>query len=333
MGKVSFGILRPDAIEYIESVNGISLPQASHSTPSDPSKIDENMPITASLIEGQYKSVFKDDIWIISESIEINFTTGVDEFDVYGIQELKTLSYLFLEIPFARAEGLYRTLLAPKTALIRTSTLKALKKTESLKNRTLVSLFTDNEVSNQLAREIQYAEKNNLPNFSLIISNLQGILGHIKFLSYSYLNIKVASSDDLYTVLQAAYARARANSEQHTVIPPIIYSKIYADALEIINKWDAEKFEHDAQCLVSAYTDLSETGSNCYKTAGVTRKSYQNRLNAFLTHEEKIYQRPGNKKYFEDTNKDVGQINVSSFFYGSKNNTGITFEIRRIQAF
>ncbi len=133
--------------------------------------------------------------------------------------------------------------------------------------------------------------------------------------------------------MQKAYARARSKSSQHTVIPPVIYSKIYSDAIDIIKAWDADKFNSDAEKLIDAYSDLSVTGSNSNKKAGITRSSYQNRLDAFLTHEEKTYARPGNKLFFDSKVKNVGQIEESSLFYGCKNITGITFIVRRIQAY
>ncbi|MBF6650717.1 hypothetical protein [Methylobacter sp. BlB1] len=333
MNQAAYNILRPTACEYIKSVLGLTVEQDFISLADNKQQIDDNTPITASYLDGSYKSVFKDDVWIISETSQINFTTGVEGLSFNEVLELKTLTYLFLEIPFPRANGLYKTRLAPKTAFIRASTLKALKKTNTLKSKPILSIFTDINVANQLAREIQDAEINKTPLFSLIFANLQAIISHVKYLSLSYINIKPVSSESLNRVLEAIYKRARAQSEQHTVIPPIIYSQIYNDAIDIIKSWNFDKFKNDADDLISAYTDLSDTGSNNHKPAGISRKAYQNRLNKYLTHEEKIYERPGNYEYFKDKIKSVGQVKSTSFFHGSRNITGITFEIRRIQAF
>ncbi|NOR68536.1 MAG: hypothetical protein GQ532_02365 [Methylomarinum sp.] len=331
MKKTTCKILRPDAWENIQSVTGIVVDK--DTTTEEKQFIDENTPITASFLNGSYTNIFKDDIWKISESKQINFSTGVESLNIDEVLEIKTLSYLFLEIPFARAQGLYKSLLSPQSVFIRASTLKALKKTTTLKDKTLVSLFADVEVANALAKEIQQAEKAKTPGFSLIITNLQALLTHVRYLSINYLNITPAYSENLEKTLAAAYKRARAISEQHTVIPPIIYEKIYSDAIDIIKKWNFKNFDKDAKNLISAYTNLGETGSNSNKQAGVSRKAYQGRLAKFLNHEEKIYDRPGNFEYFKNKIKSVGQVEPTSFFYGSKDMTGITFEVRRVQAY
>jgi hypothetical protein len=333
MNQVAYEILRTNAFEYIKSVIGIDVEEEFTSVSDNKKRIDDNTPITASYLDGTYKSVFSDDIWIISETNQINFTTGVENLSLHDLLELKTLSYLFVEIPFPRAQGLYKTRLSPKTAFIRTSTLKALKKTNTLKSKPILSLFIDIDVANELAKEIQIAEKYKMPFFSLIFANLRAIIAHVKHLSLNYIDIEPIYSESLNSVLESAYIRARAQSEQHTVIPPIVYSQIYSDAINIIKSWDFDKFDKDANNLISAYTDLSDTGSNSHKMAGISRKAYQGRLNKHLEHEEKIYERPGNYHYFKDKIKSLGQVEPTSFFYGSINITGITFEIRRIQAF
>lgn len=293
------------------------------------------MPIGASYINDSYSSVFSDSIWKVSETKQINFTTGLDSLNSADILEIKTLSYLFLEIPFARAQGLYKSLLSPKSAQIRASTLKALKKTNTLKDKSILSLFTDVNIANTLATEIKQAESNQTPGFSLIITNLQALTTHVRYLSLNYLNITPTHSEKLEKTLAGAYkrARARAKSEQHTIIPPIIYAQIYTDALDIINNWKFDKFEKDAKNLISAYTNLSNTGSNSNKQAGISRRAYQGRLTKFLNHKEKQYLRPGNYEYFKNKVKSVGQIEPESFFYGTKNIEDITHKIRRIQAF
>ena len=331
MKQATCKILRSDAWENIQSVTGVVVD--TKPTPEKKQFIDENTPITASFLNGSYTNIFKDDIWKISESKQINFSTGVENLSTDEILEIKTLSYLFLEIPFARAQGLYKSLLSPQSALIRSSTLKALKKTTTLKDTTLLSLFTNVETANALAKEIQQAEKSKTPGFSLIITNLQALITHVRYLSINYLDITTAYSKNLEKTLAAAYKRARATSEQHTVIPPIIYEKIYSDGIDIIKIWDFKKFDQDAENLISAYTNLGDTGSNSYKQAGISRKAYQGRLAKFLSHEEKIYDRPGNYVYFKNKVKSVGQVEPTSFFFGSKDITGITFEIRQAQAY
>jgi hypothetical protein len=330
MNQSACEILRPNAFEYIKTVLELPVEQDALNRSQ---QIGDDTPITSSDLNGSYKSFFKDDVWIISETLQINFTTGVEGLSDEEILELKTLAYLFLEIPFPRAQGLYKTHFAPKTALIHASTLKALKKTETLKNKPILSLFTNIDVANELAKEIQFAEINKLPNFSLILANLQAIISHINYLSIEYININPVFSHDLSSVLKAVYARARAESEQHTVIPPIIYSKIYTDAIDIINSWDSEKFKKDAIHLISAYTDLSDTGSNSFKKAGLSRKAYQNRLDNFLDHEDNIYVRQGNRDFFKNKIKSKNKVEPTSFFYGMMNTTGITYEIKKIQAF
>lgn len=323
-------LLFPTVAEYIKSLSGVD---TSLSTGDNKDVIDDDTPITASYFDGEYKSTFKDNIWFVSELYRLNFEASADHLSFSDIQEIKVLSFLFLEIPLPRGEGLYKRLLSPKTVVSRTATLKALKKTSALNGKTLFSLFSEKTVSSELAREIQYAENNNGENFSLIISNLQGILAHVSYLSKRHLNISFDVSENLNKVLKSAYDRARASSEQHTVIPPIIYSQIYIDGLNIIKEWDSNKFYKDANELLTAYTDLSDTGSNNKKPAGVSRKAFQGRLSAFLTHEEKTYQKPGNYHFFKNKIKKIGQVDSSSFFYGSRNITGVTYEIRRVQAF
>jgi len=331
MKQTTCKILRPDAWENIQSVTGTRLD--TNPTTEKNQFIDEATPITASYLNDSYTNIFKDETWKISESKQINFSTGVENLNIDEILEIKTLSYLFLEIPFARAQGLYKSLLSPKSAMIRASTLKALKKTTTLKDNTIISLFTDIEISNKLAKEIQLAEKAKTPGFSLIITNLQALITHVRYLSINYLDITTAYSENLENTLAGAYKRARATSEQHTVIPPIIYEKIYSDAIDIIKNWNFKKFDKDAGNLISAYTNLGDTGSNSFKQAGISRKAYQGRLIKLLSHEEKIYDRPGNYEYFKNKVKSVGQVESTSFFFGSKDITGITFEIRRVQAY
>ena len=331
MRQAKCKILRSDAWENIQSVTGVAVDKKT--TTEEKQFIDENTPITASFLNGSYINTFKDEIWKISESKQINFSTGVENLNRNEILEIKTLSYLFLEIPFARAKGLYKSLLSPKSAFIRASTLKALKKTTTLKDKTLISLFTNVETANALAKEIQQAEKAKTPGFSLIITNLQALIAHVRYLSINYLDITTTYSENLEKTLSAAYKRARASSEQHTIIPPIIYDKIYSDAIDIIKNWDFERFDKDVKSLIAAYTNLRETGSNNHRPADIKRKGFQGRLSKFLIHEEKIYHRPGNYVYFKNKIKSVGQVESSSFFFGSKNITGITFEIRRVQAY
>lgn len=324
-------MLQAEAWKKIKSVTDITVKQAA--TASNKKQIDDNTPITSSYLNDSYRSFFKDDIWSISETQQINFSSGVEGLSSDEILEIKTLSYLFLEIPFPRSKGLYKTRLAPKTASIRTATLKALKKTDTLRPKPLISLFTDSNVSAELAKEIQLAYKEEKTGYSLVIANLQGLITHVTYLSSDYLDIKPIYSEDLNTAIQNIYKKTRAKSKQHTVIPPIIYSQIYADAISIIKGWDFDKFNNDAKNLISAYTNLSATGSNNHKPAGISRGSYQNRLDKFLNHEDKIYERAGNYEYFKNKIKSVGQVESSSFFYGSENITGITYEIRRVQAF
>ena len=159
MNQAAYDILRPFAFDYIQSVIGCVVEKDCSSLIENKKRIDDNTPITASYLNGSYKSVFKDDVWVISETNQINFTTGVEDLNLEEVLELKTLAYLFLEIPFPRAQGLYKTRLSPKTALIRASTLKALKKTKTLKSKPILSIFADIDVANQLAGEIQDAEK------------------------------------------------------------------------------------------------------------------------------------------------------------------------------
>jgi integrase len=331
----STNILQSEAWSNIQSVINISVPDEHENIkPSDKTyQIAPNTPITASYLHDTYNSFFKDDIWIISEAHQLNFNSGIENLSASEIMEIKVISYLFLEIPVPCSQGLYKTRLAPKTVHIRVSTLKALKKTSTLKSQPLLSLFSDINVANNLAKEIHLAEKNNTTGFSLIVANLKGLITHIKHLSLNYLNIKAAYSEQLNEVLNITYTKARNSSKQHTIIPPIIYAKIYTDAINIIDKWDSKKFEDDKKQLLDAYNNLNSTGSNNKKKAGITRKAYQNRLNDFLTHKDNIYERAGNFEFFKDKIKSVGQVNVSSFFYGVKNVTGITYEIRRIQAF
>lgn len=333
MNQLSPAILRPKAIEHINSLDILGTVNNSIYTSKELYKIPDDTPITASLCKGAYQSLFKDDIWFISEMHQINFKTGVDGLTENDILEVKTLSYLFLEIPFARNDGLFQKRLAPKTALLRSLTLKSLKKTKTLENKSLISLFTDINVSDKLAKEILHAERNKLPNYSTIISNLQGIIGQINALSQDYLNIEPVKPIALSETLHAVYTRSRSVSEQHTVIPPVIYSQIYQDAIEIVHSWNFAQFEMDTKNLISAYSNLEDTGSNSNKAAGVSRKSYQNRLDAFLSHEERFYIRPGNDRYFKDKIKSVGQVESISFFYDTKNITGITYKVRRLQAF
>ena len=162
-----------------------------------------------------------------NDGVEIHNYLLMENLNSDEVLEIKTLSYLFLEIPFARAQGLYKSLLSPKSAIMRAYTLKALKKTTTLKNNSIISLFTDVEVANELAKEIQLAEKFKTPGFSLIISGLQALINHVSYLSINYLDITTAYSESLDKALAGAYKRARAASEQHTIIPPIIYEKIY----------------------------------------------------------------------------------------------------------
>ena len=324
-------ILQAEAWEKIKSVTDITVKQAT--TASNNKQIDANTPITSSYLNDSYKSFFKDDIWIISETQQINFSTGVENLSSDDILEIKTLSYLFLEIPYPRSHGLYKTRLAPKTAHIRASTLKALKKTDTLKSKPLISLFTDTDISAELAKEIQLAYKEGKSGYSLVIANLQGLITHVTYLSSNYLDIKPIYSEDLNTAIQILYKKTRAKSKQHTVIPPIIYSQIYADAVNIIKGWDFDKFDNDSKNLIGAYNNLSDTGSNNHKPAGISRKSYENRLTKFLNHEDKVYKRAGNYEYFKNKIKLVGQVHPLSFFYGSKNITGIAYEVRRVQAF
>jgi len=326
-------ILQPDAWSNIKSVINIIEEKKYVASNDKIHQIDSNAPITASYLHDSYSSVFKDDIWNISEANQLNFSTGIKNLSTDEISEIKIISYLFSEIPFPRSQGLYKTRLAPKSVYIRVATLKALKKTDTLKSCPILSLFSDINVANDLAKEIQLAEKNNTPGFSLIIANLKGLITHISYLSLNYLNITPAYSNNLYDILDSSYTRARNSSKQHTIIPPVIYSQIYSDAVNIINEWDSEKFEDDTKLLLAAYNNLSPTGSNNKKNAGITRKAYQDRLNKFLTHEEKVYERAGNYEFFKNKIKSVGQVNISSFFYGAKNVTGITYEVRRIQAF
>jgi len=331
----STNILQSEAWSNIQSVINISVTDEHENIKSNDKtyQIAPNTPITASYLHDTYNSFFKDDIWIISEAHQLNFNSGIENLSASEIMEIKVISYLFLEIPVPRSQGLYKTRLAPKTVHIRVSTLKALKKTSTLKSQPLLSLFSDINVANNLAKEIQLAEKNNTSGFSLIITNLKGLITHISHLSLNYLNIKPAYSEQLNKVLDSTYAKARNSSKQHTIIPPVIYSQIYTDAVNIINEWDFDKFEDDKKLLLAAYNNLKPTGSNNKKNAGITRKAYQGRLNKFLTHEDKVYERAGNFDFFKNKIKFVGQVEISSFFYGVKNVTGITYEIRRIQAF
>jgi len=333
MIQSTYKILRTDAIELIKSITEIDYEYPLVLSSDNDRQIDGNTPISASYLDGSYKSYFKDDIWIISESLQLNFKSGLEKLLAEEIQEIQTISYLFLEIPFSRSSGLYKSLLSPKSVYIRTSTLKALKNTNTLQNRPLLSLFTDLDVADELAKELRIAEANNAPLFSLIFANLRAIISHITYLSRQYLDIEPIFSTSLDQTLEGAYTRARAQSEQHTVIPPIIYCQIYTDALDIIKSWDSAKFENDSHRLISAYTNLSDTGSNSYKLAGLSRKAYQGRLKAFLMHKEKLYARRGNYHYFKNKIKPLGKVDPTSLFYGSKNITGVTFEIRRIQAY
>jgi hypothetical protein len=333
MSQTAYKILRPGAIEHIKSITEIDYEQTSTPSVDNNKQIDDDTPITASFIGDSYQSFYKDDIWKISESLQLNFKSGVEGLNSEDILELKTLSYLFLEIPFAGANGLYTSLLSPMSVQIRTATLKALKKTNTLKNRPLLSLFTDLAVADELSKELRLAEINKTPLSSIIFANLRGVISHVSYLSRQYIDIETVFSASLDRTLDGAYKRARAQSEQHTVIPPIIYCKIYSDAIDVIKAWDSTKFEKDSQRLISAYTNLSGTGSNSYKSAGISRKGYQGRLNAFLERKEKLYQRRGNYRYFKNKIKSVGQVDPNSIFFGSRNITGVTFEIRRIQAF
>ena len=157
MNQVAYEILRPNAFDYIQAVIGLVVEKDFTTSIENKKRVYDNTPITASYLNDSYKSVFKDDVWIISETNQINFTTLAEGLSFDEVLELKTLAYLFLEIPFPRTQGLYKTRLSPKTALIRASTLKALKKTNSLKSKPILSLFTDIDVANELAKEIQVA--------------------------------------------------------------------------------------------------------------------------------------------------------------------------------
>ena len=108
MNQAVYNILRPNACEDIKSVLGLDDIQDFISA-ADNKQIEGNTPITSSYLDGDYKSVFGDDIWIVSETNQLNFTIGVEDLSVHEILELKTLTYLFLEIPVPRGQGLYKS--------------------------------------------------------------------------------------------------------------------------------------------------------------------------------------------------------------------------------